>query len=236
MRDIIAGKSYHQNSGSDTESRLSDIELKISSSDDDDASRKSPDVKLIKNECTIIDISDSSNDTSSRGTFDLIIPPPIDFQGNCFKKTDVAVDSSTPTSSILKESPSSPLKQKEDIFVISEIVISPQTVEIPSTSSAQIWRFKTTPTEQNSEILKSAVQETESSTSSYGVSESSIASSYLPSNSTPAAPPLYRLVNRQLSASDIIIGPNNEIKRRKISRKRMSLVSFIQLLQMYKSN
>lgn len=95
MRDIITGKAYQPNSGSDTESRLSDIELKISSSDDDDGSLKSTDVKLLENDETVIDISDSSNDTTSRGTLDLIIPPPIDFQGSCFKKIDEIVTSST---------------------------------------------------------------------------------------------------------------------------------------------
>lgn len=277
MRDIIAGKLYHS-TGSDTESRLSDIELKISSSDDDDTSSKSPDVKLIPNEITVIDISDSSNDTSSRGTFDLIIPPPIDFQGSCFKKIDEIVTSSTSSSTvtskltsssiIIEKSPSSSLPTSNGKpFIISQIVISPpkalnmeadvgvnhynpicknfpSNVDTPIvTSPAKSWCFPpvttpsvvtssvVTPTLLSSDVIKtselvtSTVQEAVSSTSSC-LSESSLASSYFPSVSTPAAPPLYRIVNRQLSAKDIIIGPNNEVKRRKISRKKLSLVRF----------
>lgn len=219
MREIIAGKAYQPTSTSDTESRLSDIELKISSSDDDDGSRKSSDVKLVKNEITVIDISDSSNDTSSRGTFDLIIPPPIDFQGSCFKKVDDNVTSSTKVTSTVSE------KSKKE----KPLSVDPLAIDVKATPS-KLWCFEptTTPTVVTSsvvtptllipsktmiknELVTSTVPETVSSTSSNSVSDKS---------DTPA--PLYRIVNRQLSAKDIIIGPNNEVKRRKVSRKRSS--------------
>lgn len=223
MREIIAGKAYQPISISDTESRLSDIELKISSSDDDDP-----------NEITVIDISDSSNDTSSRGTFDLIIPPPIDFQGSCFKKIDDIVTSSTSkvTSTVLeKSSLIFPIKKEKPM------IVDPLDTDDKATPS-KLWCFEPTSTPTvvtssvvtptlviplktmiKSEFVTSTVPETVSSTSSSSVSDTSI-------KSDTSVAPLYRIVNRQLSAKDIIIGPNNEVKRRKVSRKRLSLVSF----------
>lgn len=241
IQDIISGKAYQTTVVSDTESRLSDIELKISSSDDDDASRKSSDLTIIKNDLTVIDISDSSNDTSSRGTFDLIIPPPIDFQGSCFKKTDEIVTSTTSKVNSLIESTSPTTTELPSLE--NQLIVDNQFKDVEEESSpSKRWCFEpvTTPVVVTSsvvtpppilnpsaeiipnEIVTSPVLEDVSSTSSNTATDTQ----HVTSASTPVATPLYRIVNRQLSAKDIIIGPNNEVKRRKISRKRSSLVSF----------
>lgn len=123
---------------------------------------------------------DSSDDTSSRGTLDLIIPPPKDFQG----------------------------------------------FNNPFLSQITKFRDDTFHNRQSNFNLKSTA--TSSTTSNGGTVPNVSKPQPLPSvfkNFQPANGQirLVRTVKRRLSAKDIMIGPNMEVKRRKLRRNSLNV-------------
>lgn len=113
------------------------------------------------------DFNYSSDDTSSRGTLDSIIPPPENFSGI---NNPFSIDNS----SMMTYRPFGSISNKISLFK------SGNSIEAPVTAS----------------IGKNRVQ-------------------------------IVRTVKRRLSANDIFIGPNMEVKRRKLNKKRMDNVEVI---------
>lgn len=122
------------------------------------------------------DFNYSSDDTSSRGTLDSIIPPPENFSGmnNPFLIDSNATNGFRPFDS---------LTNKTSLFKTTSTSTSSTTVVTNENSLTTI-------------IGKNHVQ-------------------------------FVRTVKRRLSANDIIIGPNMEVKRRKLNKKRMNNVEII---------
>lgn len=134
------------------------------------------------------DICDSSDDTSSRGTLDLIIPPPKNFQGinNPFhnnNQNNVKKEKDNRSKKLLQTSGSdsgknNKRKQSNNIILAKNQV----TIELNNLKN------------QNNEVPVRLNKNNEQFR-------------------------MVRTVKRRLSAKDILVGPNQEIKRRKMRRR-----------------
>ncbi|CAD7090998.1 unnamed protein product [Hermetia illucens] len=139
-----------------------------------------------KKHAEVIDICDSSDDTSSRGTLDLIIPPPKNFQGrnNPFRLTPKKNENNTSHTN-------SPL-------VVHKTITSGGG---SSSSSASSNNNNNNSSGGKKPILNSKL---------FGnVDLNQVAGQFR----------IVRTVKRRLSAKDIMIGPNMEVKRRRLRRR-----------------
>lgn len=112
-----------------------------------------------------IDFCDSSDDTSSRGTLDSIIPPPKDFSGS---NNPFLIDNSNSSSSLLNS---------------------------------------------NANLNNPAIGGMSGLNFTNSISKGATSSGYDKNHR------IVRTVKRRLSAKDIMIGPNMEIKRRKLKKR-----------------
>lgn len=115
----------------------------------------------------LIDFCDSSDDTSSRGTLDSIIPPPKDFSGS---NNPFLIDNSNSSNSLLNSS------------------TNPSTATVSGMSKLNFTNSISKGAAINSGNDKNQMR-------------------------------IVRTVKRRLSARDILIGPNMEIKRRKLKKR-----------------
>lgn len=123
----------------------------------------------------------SGDDTSSRGTLDSIIPPPVNFQGvnNPFHNVNAAVE--------------------QNKFSSSNFITN--------------------------KLFNRNNSNKQSGNSSKNSASNKFSRISLPVNLNPVIPPGVKLLKRQLSEKDLIIGPNGEVKRRRHRRTKTSNMS-----------
>lgn len=125
----------------------------------------------------------SGDDTSSRGTLDSIIPPPVNFQGvnNPFHNANATAEQS---------------KFSSCNFITNKLFNR-------NNSNKQSSNYNSNKNSGSSKFPRIS----------------------LPVNLNPVIPPGVKLLKRQLSEKDLIIGPNGEVKRRRHRRTKTSNMS-----------